>query len=694
MHQQQPGLATRASSGASNSLSPSGPLRSSVAVEETVDNSRSGIDNASGGSSRVSEGRQLTNLGFSSPLRGQATVAAMMSASSPSIVPPPSLRALVAAAALARDAAPTAAAVLEDEAAAIGEVVEAIEISESSIISTAAAPPTPALTRDAAPAAEAVLGDEAAAIREGAEARAISEASVMTTTAAPPMPSEEVAPVSGSFNAAPIACVCCSHIDAVGDTSRTTGSNARNADSPNGLPSSAVPAPHVGRPHPPSSSSSSPPAPSSQALFRRLPCGHSAHEACLIPLILESVGRGDPSRCLCPLDSFSIFSVLSRRRRRCRSGTRSRRPGSDGHTSTAAATSSATRDHCRGTRSASSATAAPPASRTGGGNCLDRHARAAAARELLRRNAAAGFGGGGANPPDVLGIALFGSGLAQQPPPPPPPSAGRHSAATAFQAGLDDRQRDRRASSVRESRLMRRRASANGTKEGGKGSEGGGNRTRGRCRNVGRGADGDAGPREGSSCGEPGLCNTTLFLGGEGMMPDAAGGASAASRTRGAEECDIETAVQSRRDQQRKTPCVLRGSTISGSGGRGGGGGDITRHSGCSTGRAGAADAASGSARGLALSTVPLASSARERTDDSSRGGIRHSCLREPPGELGGRGSRVRGRRELAETAGNPSASTISAPGSPLAAMDATVEEHPSGHPIRVNGMALMAALI
>lgn len=621
MHQQQPGPISIASGDVSNSSSPSDLLRSSAGVGERVDrisSTGSGIDNDGGDNSRNSQGLLPTNSGLHSRLGGQATVAAMLSPSSPSsssAVPLPSLRALVAAAALARD-------------------------SES--------------------AAATMLGGETRAVGEGEEATVVSEGSAMTATAVPPMPSEEVAPVSGSFTISPVSCVCCSRIDAVVDAGRSTGSNVHNANITNDLPRSAV-TPPVGRQHPPSSS---PTASASQALFRRLPCGHSAHEACLIPLILESVGRGDPSRCLCPLDSFPIFPVLSRRRR----GIRRRRPGSDGRASTATAEASTTSDdHRRGTRSASSATAVPPASRTAGGNGMDRHARAAAARELLRRNAAAGFGGGGTNPSDVLGIALFGSGLAQPHPPSPPSVTGQATVNTSL-ARLEGGQCENITLSVRESGLMRRRIRANVTSDGDKRNGGDGNRIRGRCRNIGRGVAGGAGPREGSPCSESGLQNGGLFLGGEGIV-DAAGGAS---RTGGVEEGDIGTAARAQRHQQRKPPCLVRGSTITGGGGRG----DRIRQRGSCNGRTSATVVAADSASGLAVSTLPLASNARGSTDDS-RGSVGHSPPQERECTIRDRGSGGRGRGQ-----GIPSASAINALGSSLAVKDATVEEHLSGQPI------------
>lgn len=62
---------------------------------------------------------------------------------------------------------------------------------------------------------------------------------------------------------------------------------------------------------------------------RRLPCGHHAHEGCLIPIILEGVGRGHPENCSCPLDDTPLFPSLERRLVRgggdCTSGNKRRR---------------------------------------------------------------------------------------------------------------------------------------------------------------------------------------------------------------------------------------------------------------------------------------------------------------------------------------------------------------------------------
>eukprot|EP00903_Cladosiphon_okamuranus_P020873 g19168.t1 len=583
------------------------------------------------------------------------TVAEVLQSSSPVSTPrAPSLGDLVAAAAVSRDAAAAAAAAAN------------------------------------AVAAEA-RGDEAAAEGEDAEATANpGGVPPMPTTAAPSFVPDEIAPVSGSFPVAPVVtCCCCAHIGAVEDTIQATENSG--GVSPSRSTATRLMEQQQQRRRrrscPPSSSS---PIASSQPPLRRLPCGHSAHEACLIPLILESVGRGDPSRCMCPLDSSPIFPALSRHRRRVRRP----RPGTDHGVPAVAA--SACQDHRRPTRSASPA-APPTVGGSGAGGGADRHARAAATRELLRRNTAAGFGFGGVNAADALGIALFGSGLAQHAPPPPPPpppppipppqSTRGHATATAPPVGPRPRESSStiRIASTRENGdgSMLRRAGGNGRKDGendrvrgGGGGSGSGSGPRG-CRNAGRSEAGGPGPRDGSLADEPVLDGTALFVGGEGIV-DASGGDSGAGRTAGRPEDRGGPEARGSRRRRRLTPAgVVRGSTVGSSStagrGSGGTGRDENRNNQARASGVRAAD----SADMLALTTRSF-----ERAIGGKGRGVEESCKaagHPPPrrgsggDETGGRGS-GRGRGTLGVVVvGSPSdaAGPETVPGVP-----------PAGHPI------------
>lgn len=75
-------------------------------------------------------------------------------------------------------------------------------------------------------------------------------------------------------------------------------------------------------------------------LLRRLPCGHYAHDACLIPNLLEGLGRGDPALCSCPIEGSTVFPALERRlvltsnsssRRKQQASTRRSTANSDEH---------------------------------------------------------------------------------------------------------------------------------------------------------------------------------------------------------------------------------------------------------------------------------------------------------------------------------------------------------------------------
>ncbi|CAM9406258.1 unnamed protein product [Ectocarpus sp. 12 AP-2014] len=485
-----------------NSLSSAGLLDGEVdGVEGT---SRSVIEDDEG--SNGFEDPSSTTSGLLSRPSGRTAVVATMLTSPPSAPPPPSLSSLVAAVALRRHE--TAEAATEGD--------------------------TEASTPGAAPAAAVTATTEASPREEIA-------ASVAT---APLLLSVEVAPVSGSFMAGAASCSFCSAANtttAAGDAA-ARGTENGNVDRRGEAASSCI----SQQPPPPSASSML----SSRAqLLKRLPCGHNAHEACLVPLILESVGRGDPSRCVCPLDSCPIFPALSRQSRSRRS-----RSGSDG-----GGTPSASGDsHRRGTRSAPSATPSP-AGRTCA-SAADRHARAAAARESLRRN-----GLGCAD--DMLGIGLVGSGLAQQPcpqPPPPPPPPLPHGAAVAAASATLPAGSHSRATN--DNRLVASRDDE-GTHEGGEeaGSNGGGGGVVGRrvgpCRNV-------------RACRLRGLAirsvdsmsdsSFSLFVGGAGIVAHGAGGGAAADRGGGGgAEDGLEAAASSQRSRQ-QSPCVVRGSTTGG----------------------------------------------------------------------------------------------------------------------------------
>eukprot|EP00752_Nemacystus_decipiens_P003483 g3216.t1 len=597
----------------------------------------SGVIDSDGDNGRISEALPLQASTSPSRSVGRATVAAMLSSSSSTPVPSettPSLLDLVAEAALARDAAAATTA--------------ATAVAESH-------------------------GGEAAAEGGGAETTACSGgAPMMPTTAAPSLPSDEVAPVSGSFPVGPVVSCCyCSHLDAVGEASQASENNGNFSSR-----STATRLTEQRRrlPSPPA-----PVAPSSQAApLRRLPCGHNAHEACLIPLILESVGRGDPSQLRCPLDSSPIFPALSRRRRRARQP----RPGSDSGVSPVAAGGHG--DHRRNTRSASSA---PPAAvGVVGGGGADRHARAAAARELLRRNTAAGLGSGGAvNAADALGIALFGSGLARPALLPLPPSTRGHATATFSPAGpRPGGGSGGGGGSIRRTAWTRDapgwtsgRAGLNGATVGGDAGDGGsGPRVR---RNTGRDAGGGAGPGDGPLGGEPRLQGHGLFVGGEGIA-DAPGGEDSAAARAGRVENGGGPAARSSRRRRRRSASVVRGSTV-------GGGAAGRRSSGGSTGRGGdynegyaSGVGAADSMDGLELTTCSFAASGRGGAEESwTDAGDRPS--QEGGDEAGRRGS-GRGRETLAVGVGSQS----------LAVGPAMARRVPPARPTGRDGMAVMTA--
>ncbi|CAM9571764.1 unnamed protein product [Ectocarpus sp. 8 AP-2014] len=483
-------------------LSPTGLLEGGVdGVEET---SRSVVEYDEGG--RGFEGPSSTTSGLlSSRPFGRTAVVATMLASPSSAPPPPSLSSLVAAAALRRH---------ETAEAATGGDTEA-----------------------SAPAADAAAG--LAATTEASPREEITA----SVAPAPLLPSVEVAPVSGSFMAGAASCSFCS----VADTVATAGdAAARGTENGNVDPQGEVASPCISQqPHPsPSSSMLS----SRARQLRRLPCGHNAHEACLVPLILESVGRGDPSSCVCPLDSCPIFPALSRRSRSRRSSS-----GSDG-----GSTPSASGDkHRRGTRSAPSSATPSPAGRTGG-SAADRHARAAAARESLRRN-----GGGFAD--DALGIELVGSGLAQQPcpqpPPPPPPPHG--AAVVAASATLPTGSYTRATNDNGWAAPRDDAGTHEGAEEAGKNGGGGwvvGRRV-GPCRKVRASCLRGRAIRSVDSGSDSSFA---LFVGGAGIVTDGAGGGAAAARGGGGgAEDGLEAAASSQRSRQ-QSPCLVRGSTISG----------------------------------------------------------------------------------------------------------------------------------
>ena len=133
------------------------------------------------------------------------------------------------------------------------------------------------------------------------------------------------------------------------------------------------------------------------SMFRRLPCGHSAHDACLIPILLEGAGEGDPSSCACPVDAVSMFPTLSRHRCRRRQLRLGDSAGDSGE-------AMAQQQHGRGG-------SAPPA-QTGAQRATTKSGQRRTTTEgkALRRNGGMGSGGGRGDV-DILDIALVGSGI-------------------------------------------------------------------------------------------------------------------------------------------------------------------------------------------------------------------------------------------------------------------------------------------
>lgn len=233
-----------------------------------------------------------------------------------------------------------------------------------------------------------------------------------------------IAPSSGSFTSTALAttCCCCS---ANGVSSSSNNHNANN----NNIDSDGQQTPGE-RGQQPVARSLQP------ALLRRLPCGHLAHDACLIPILLESVGRGDPESSCCPLDRKPLFPVLSRDRKR--RGRSRPREGDRGTTTVVVKNRDAGSQLSPGEgtvsgllaigvapsqqphSSSGSSRSAPSLSTT----VATRHGRGAAAREAVLRRKHTGVcvstGDHGSsinnNAEDILGVTLVGSGINIAPP--------------------------------------------------------------------------------------------------------------------------------------------------------------------------------------------------------------------------------------------------------------------------------------
>lgn len=148
--------------------------------------------------------------------------------------------------------------------------------------------------------------------------------------------------------------------------------------------------------------------------LRRLPCGHHAHDSCLIPIILEGLGRGHPASCSCPLDSSPMFPSLERRairgdggnKRRRWCGSNERVRGTDGVRATA--------EQREQSGLIVEGARATPVS----GTSAVQHAGVAAGRGTMLRNRDTSDNSSSRNSTsgaDVLGIVLVGSGLHMTP---------------------------------------------------------------------------------------------------------------------------------------------------------------------------------------------------------------------------------------------------------------------------------------
>lgn len=149
--------------------------------------------------------------------------------------------------------------------------------------------------------------------------------------------------------------------------------------------------------------------------FRRLPCGHSAHDTCLIPILLEGIGGGDPASCLCPIDAFTLFPVLSRHRRHRHD------PVADG----------ITRDPGEVSNDSQSQGGASALATRASDHAVSRHAKVDVLREVLQRRGMGSGSGGGTT--DILGLTLIGSGLALAT---PPATSGGNTGPSAISEGV------------------------------------------------------------------------------------------------------------------------------------------------------------------------------------------------------------------------------------------------------------------
>lgn len=223
---------------------------------------------------------------------------------------------------------------------------------------------------------------------------AASEHPDMEATTIGSSPRQDVPPISGRFAAARVemTCCCCS-FGTGGSTSDRRGliinDSGRSSAANSAWNAVVVPSFEKEKLD-------------SRTLLLQLPCGHKAHSACLIPIVLEGIGKGDPRLCVCPLDSLPLFPALSRRR--CHNRGRRRHPGSlHGLTADdAPRTSSSNRGTPRQLVSTKVTTAVQK---------VDRHARAAAVREALQRNGGGRMTVGGGSSTEILGITLVGLGL-------------------------------------------------------------------------------------------------------------------------------------------------------------------------------------------------------------------------------------------------------------------------------------------
>lgn len=438
--------------------------------------------------------------------------------------------------------------------------------------------PATAATTAAEEVAAQAAGEEPAA---AAVAPAPAPTPPSQTPAVTPRPFlEQAAPVSGSFTARTVVCSYCSCDGATTRRNNIGGDNTNtDADNPSGerTPSNRQ-------------------LVASSRALRRLPCGHTAHDACLIPIILEGIGRGDPALCLCPLDSSPLFPVLSRRRRRRR---RRRSPGNENGASTTAAAAVAETGHklfvgpgsslstevtsaASASAVASAAAAGTGTATTAAGVAMSIHERAAATREaLLRRNggagggAATGGGRGGGQAAEILGIALVGSSFSL----PPPHPCRRTTTVTMSAAGPHPSEEgegaNRAVVSAPEPGSVRRPVRVRGKREregGGSSSSGGGGGAE--HRNGGVGVV-ERFPRELGTGVDSIIRDVDLSIGGERIDRTGEGSAERIA-ARGVQVAPL--GLQQRR-RRTPSPIVARGSTVSagasgggaGSGGSGGG---------------------------------------------------------------------------------------------------------------------------